>query len=171
MAARALVALLVLAAGVQSAPARTARVLVRYSAASEDEGPTAGRVALPLVAGTVSRAVVWEAGCQLFSQAERAAPPSGADQFWTFTAEPAPDNPSAARVRYRHVGARPADAPETTRVLRIDAADAINLNELSARTDCRYDRVHLHAAAETVRPPAARSFATRPARPIGAWRR
>ncbi len=174
MTARALVALLVLAAGVQPAPPRSARVLLRYSAVSEDEGPNAGRVALPLVGGSVSRAVVWEAGCRLFSEAERTAPPPDAEQFWTFSAEPAaaPGNQPGARVRYRHVGARPGNAPETTRLLRIDTADEISLNELSARTDCRYDRVHLHAAAETVGPPAAMSFATRAASlPIAASRR
>jgi hypothetical protein len=154
MPARALAAILIVAATGQSSPPDTARVVVRYSVSSEDDGSNSGRVILQLTATAQKDAVVWEAGCHVAASDTSSAMPSSADQSWWLRADLARDraNRLAVRVRHRHLTARGTSAEET-RLLSIGGTDTLSLNELSAHTDCRYDRIHLSVSAEAVRTP------------------
>src|SRR6478752_378913 len=121
------------------------RVLVRYAVSSEDDSTNAGRVILQLSASDQKNAVVWEAGCHVAaSDGDPSATPSSADQSWWLRVDltRGRDNRPAVRVRHRHVTARGTSAEET-RVLAIGAAETLSLNELSAHTDCGYDRIHI----------------------------
>ena len=155
MPARALAAMLVVAAAGQvSPPAPAARVVVRYSVSSEDDTTNSGRVILQLQASDVKDAVVWEAGCHVAGSEDPSAIPSSADQSWSLRADlaRARDNRPAVRVRHRHYTARGTSAEET-RVLSIGGTDTLSLNELSTHTDCRYDRVHVTVSVEPARTP------------------
>ncbi len=156
MSARALAAMLIVAAAGQASPAPAARVIVRYSASSEDDASNAGRVIVALRANDLKDAIVWEAGCHVSASEDSSALPSTADQSWWLRLELARgrDNRPAVRVSHRHLTARGTSAEET-RVIVVDTADSLNVNELSAHTDCRYDRIHITVSAETVRPPLA----------------
>lgn len=154
MPVRALAAMLIVAAAGQTRPADTARVLVRYSVSSEDDTANAGRVILPLSAGDQKDAVVWEAGCHVAASDDASAMPASADQSWWLRVDltQGRDNRPAVRVRHRHLTARGISAEET-RVLAIGATETLSLNELSAHTDCRYDRIHVTVSAEAARAP------------------
>ena len=154
MSARALAAILLVAAAAQ--PPQSARVVIGYVASSEDEPSNPGRLAVPLPTSGAKTAWVWEAGCRMAAASDR-EPPGDADQSWTFVVDlvRGSDNLPAARLRYRHTSANGRATPEETRVLRLDSADALDMNEVSARTDCRYDRVHITASAETARATSA----------------
>ena len=158
MPARALAASLVLvppficlATALVGQPA-PGRVTVRYTISSEDEPATSGRLTLPIQAAGTSTGVVWEGGCRLAS-ALVDAPPREAEQFWTFTVDLTRDSRGqpAARLRYRHTSADARPSAEVTRVLSLDGSDPLALNELSSRTDCPYDRIHLTAAGDQSR--------------------
>jgi len=155
MPARALVALLLVTAVAQQPAAPTVRVLVRYAAASEDEAANSGRVAVAIASGETKSAVVWEAACRVGAAADTVAPPTDAEQSWTFRIDltRGADGGVSARVRYRHATARPGDAPEMSRVLRTDGRDELSVDALSARTDCRYDHLRVTITAEAVRGP------------------
>jgi len=118
-------------------------VVIAYRAASEDESST-GRVRLDLAAGRIARAVVWERACAVSARRDADAPDVDADQFWTFRVEVTKDakGRTAARVRHRLVKASGAE-PEQERVIVLDGKDALAIDGFSARTDCRYDRIHL----------------------------
>ncbi len=152
MPARALVAILIAAAAGSAPQPGSARLLIHYTAASEDDPSTSGRLTLTLDAGSVKHAAVWEAGCHLAGAAEP-APSSDADQAWTFDADivRGRDNRPAVRVRYRHLTPSGRPAPDVTRTLTPDGADTLSLNELSTHTDCRYDRIHITLSAELAR--------------------
>lgn len=157
MPVRALVAILIVAAAGARPQTGSPRLLVRYSAASEDDPSTSGRLTVALDANGVKSAAVWEAGCHVAGAADRASSPD-ADQAWTFDAElvRGRDNRPAARLRYRHFTSNGRAAPEATRVLALDGVDALSVNELSARTDCRYDRIHITITGEPARIAASR---------------
>jgi len=145
--------MLIVAAAGQTRPADTTRVLVRYAVSSEDDSTNAGRVILQLSASDQKNAVVWEAGCHVAaSDGDPSATPSSADQSWWLRVDltRGRDNRPAVRVRHRHVTARGTSAEET-RVLAIGAAETLSLNELSAHTDCAYDRIHITGSAELAR--------------------
>jgi len=153
MPVRALAAMLIVAAAGQTRPADTTRVLVRYAVSSEDDSTNADRVILQLRASDHKNAVVWEAGCHVAaSDGDPSATPSSADQSWWLRVDltRGRDNRPAVRVRHRHVTARGTSAEET-RVLAIGAAETLSLNELSAHTDCGYDRIHITVSAELAR--------------------
>ncbi|HKW02194.1 MAG TPA: hypothetical protein VJN96_20395 [Vicinamibacterales bacterium] len=152
MPVRALAAILIVAAAGQTRPADTTRVLVRYSVSSEDDSTNAGRVVLQLTGSDQKEAVVWEAGCHVAASDDGSAIPSSADQSWDLRVDltRGRDSRPAVRVRHRHFTARGTSAEET-RVLAIGATDTLSLNELSAHTDCRYDRIHVTVSAESAR--------------------
>ena len=152
MPVRALAAMLIVAAAGQTRPADTTRVLVRYAVSSEDDSTNAGRVILQLSASDQKEAVVWEAGCHVAASDDPSATPSSADQSWWLRVDltRGRDNRAAVRVRHRHFTARGTSA-EDTRVLAIGSAETLSLNELSAHTDCRYDRIHVTVSAEAAR--------------------
>jgi hypothetical protein len=152
MPVRALAAMLIVAAAGQTRPADTTRVLVRYAVSSEDDSTNAGRVILQLSASDQKEAVVWEAGCHVAASDDPSATPSSADQSWWLRVDltRGRDSRPAVRVRHRHFTARGTSA-EDTRVLAIGSAETLSLNELSAHTDCRYDRIHITVSAEAVR--------------------
>ena len=162
MPVRALAAMLIVAAAGQTRPADTTRVLVRYAVSSEDDSTNAGRVILQLSASDQKDAIVWEAGCHVAaSDGDPSATPSNADQSWWLRVDltRGRDNRPAVRVRHRHLTARGTSAEEA-RVLAIGAAETLSLNELSAHTDCRYDRIHITVSAEAARAPV-RAIASR----------
>ena len=152
MPVRALAAILIVAAAGQTRPADTTRVLVRYAVSSEDDSTNTGRVILQLSASDQKEAVVWEAGCHVAASDDPSATPSSADQSWWLRVDltRGRDNRPAVRVRHRHFTARGTSAEET-RVLAIGSAETLSLNELSAHTDCRYDRIHVTVSAEAAR--------------------
>ena len=156
MPVRALAAILIVAAAGQTRPADTTRVLVRYAVSSEDDSTNTGRVILQLSASDQKEAVVWEAGCHVAASDDPSATPSSADQSWWLRVDltRGRDNRPAVRVRHRHLTARGTSAEET-RVLAIGAAETLSLNELSAHTDCRYDRIHVTVSAESARAPVS----------------
>jgi hypothetical protein len=162
MPARALIALLLLVIAGQTSPPATARVVVQYRASSEDDTSNTGKVTLPLKAGEIKRAVLWEADCHLTAATDGSAPPSGAEQVWGLQAEltRGRDNRPAVRLTSQHVAPNGA-VREEAHVLALDDPHPLAMSELSARTDCRYDRIHVTIAAESVRvppePPAASS--------------
>jgi hypothetical protein len=154
MPVRALAAILIVAAVGQNSPASATRIQVRYSVSSEDDTSNSGRVLLQLRAGELKNAVVWEAGCHVAASDDSSATPASADQSWWLRVDltRGRDNRPAVRVRHRHLTARGTSAEET-RVLAIGAAETLSLNELSAHTDCRYDRIHVTVSAEAPRAP------------------
>jgi hypothetical protein len=154
MPVRALAAMLIVAAAGQTRPSDTTRVFVRYAVSSEDDSTNAGRVTLQLSASDQKEAVVWEAGCHVAASDDSSAMPSSADQSWWLRVDltRGRDNRPAVRVRHRHLTARGTSAEET-RVLAIGATETLSLNELSAHTDCRYDRIHITLSVEAARAP------------------
>jgi hypothetical protein len=155
MPARALVALLLVAGSAQQPATPTVRVLVRYAVSSEDDASNGGRLTLAIAAGETKNVVVWEAACRVSGAAGTALAPSDAEQSWTFQIDltRGADRRLSARVHYRHHTARPGDAPETSREVRTDGRDELNLESLSARTDCRYDHLHITITADADRDP------------------
>jgi len=151
MTRSALAALVLLAAG-QTAPPVTARVVVEYRVSSEDDPSNAGKIALPLKTGDLKRARVWEAGCRVSAVADNSSAPPDAEQVWGVQAELTRDrdNRPAVRIATAHVAPN-GTVHEETHVLPIDDPHPLGLSDLSARTDCRYDRIHLTIAAESVR--------------------
>ncbi|MFI5177577.1 MAG: hypothetical protein ACHQO8_03385 [Vicinamibacterales bacterium] len=152
MPPRVLIALALLAAIGQTPPPATARVVVQYRVSSEDDTSNTGKITLPLTAGEVKRARLWEAGCHLTAATDGSQPPPDAEQIWGLGAElvVGRDNRPAVRVTTAHVAPNGAVHDET-HVLALDDPHPLAMSELSARTDCRYDRVHVTIAAESVR--------------------
>jgi hypothetical protein len=138
-----LATLVVLATGQAAPRAPAPAVVITYRAATEDDAST-GRLRLMLAAGRIARAVVWERECTVSSRTDVDSPAVDADQYWTFRVDLAKDatGQPAARVRYRLM--KP-DRPgkEEDRLLRLDGKDTLAIDGLSARTDCRYDRIHV----------------------------
>ncbi len=155
MLARALVALLFAAGSAQQPATPSVRVLVRYAASSEDDAANGGRFTLAIASGETKSAVVWEAACRVSGAAGTALAPSDAEQSWTLQIDltRGADSRISARVRYRHRTARPGDAPETSREVHTDGRDELSLDALSARTDCRYDHIHITITADADRAP------------------
>ena len=118
-------------------------VVLSYRAATEDDS-SSGSVRLTLAAGKPVTAVVWERECAVASKRDADAPGVESDQFWAFRIEPAKDprGRAAARVRYRAVKG-PEKPAEQDRLLLLDGKDTLAIDAFSARTDCRYDRIHL----------------------------
>jgi len=167
MPARALTALLLLALPSQSSPQATARVVVQYRVSSEDDTSNSGKVTIALKAGQTGRARIWETSCHLTAVTDDTATPADAEQVWGMSAELTRDrdNRPAVRLTTSHVAPNGVVHDET-HVLALDDARPLALSELSARTDCRYDRIHLTIAAESVRAgPGSRTRAPR-ARPL-----
>lgn len=126
-----------------AAPLQVTPVTLAYRTASEDDSP-AGRMRLELTAGRLSRAVVWEHACSVSARRDAEEPGSDADQFWTFRLELTKDAKGRPAVRVRHRVVKPSGlAPEQDRLLVLDGKDTLVVDAFSARTDCRYDRVHL----------------------------
>jgi hypothetical protein len=147
MQAWSLAALIALpAAAGQTRPAPDPSILLSYRAATEDEG-VSGRATLTLHAGEVTRAAVWELGCRLGVRTDAGAPSSDVDQYWSVQAEltKASAGP-VVRIRYRVVKP-PAAGSQKEHLLRLDGRNPLHLEELSARTDCRYDRIYLTLSA------------------------
>jgi hypothetical protein len=157
MPARALAAILIAAAAGLTPQSESARLLVHYSTASEDDPSTSGRLTLTLDANGVKRVGIWEAGCHVAGATDR-APSADADQAWTFDADivRGRENRPTVRVRYRHLAPTVRATADATRVLALDGTDTLSLNELSAHTDCRYDRIHITLVAEPARTIASR---------------
>jgi len=153
MLARALVAVLFVAGAAQQPATPSVRVLVRYAASSEDDAANGGRFTLAIAPGETKSAVVWEAACRVGGAAGTTQAPSDAEQSWTFQIDltRGADSRVRARVRYRHQTARPGDAPETSRDVQTDGRDELSLDGLSARTDCRYDHLHVTITADADR--------------------
>jgi len=139
----ALVALVLMALGSAASASQATAVVLTYRAATEDDA-SSGRVRLDLAAGRIARAVVWERACAVSAWRDAAEPDVNADQFWTFRVELTKDakGRAAARVRYRLVKESGA-GPEQERVIVFDGKDTLAIDAFSARTDCRYDRIHL----------------------------
>lgn len=153
MPARALAAMLVAAAvGQTSPPAPAARLVVRYSVSSEDDTANNGRLTLALKSGQPSRARIWEVACHLATATDASGPPPDAEQVWGLSAEltSGRDNRTAVRLETAHVAPN-GMLHDETHTLTLDDPRPLALSELSARTDCRYDRIHLTVSAETVR--------------------
>ncbi len=125
-------------------PAQAPTVVLAYRAASEDDA-SRGILRVELTAGRTARVVVWERDCGLSGRRDAAVPPLEAvDQYWTFQIDLAKDERGrpAARVRYRLV--KPAGpGPDQDRLVLLDGRDVLAIEGFSARTDCRYDRIHL----------------------------
>ena len=155
MPARALVALLLVAGAAQQPATPSVRILVRYAVSSEDDAANGGRFTLAVAPNETKSAVVWEAACRVSGAANTAAIPSDAEQSWTFQVGlmRGADSRVSARVRYRHLAARPGDAPETSRDVKTDGRDELSIDGLSARTDCRYDHLHITITAGADRDP------------------
>ena len=152
MPARALAAILIVAAVGQTSPPDTTRVLVRYSVSSEDDTSNSGRVILQLRANDLKQAVVWEAGCHVTASDDPSVSPGNADQSWWLRVDlvRGRDSRLAVRVRHRHMAPR-VTSTEETRVLPISGTETLSLNELSTHTDCRYDRILVTVSAEPAR--------------------
>lgn len=119
-------------------------VVLSYRAATEDDS-SSGTMRLTLAAGKPVTAVVWERECALVSKRDTETPGVESDQFWWFRIEPAKDprGRAAARVRYRSVKGPEKPGAEQDRLLLLDGKDTLAIDAFSARTDCRYDRIHL----------------------------
>ena len=152
MPARVLLALLLLALPSQSSPPPTARVVVQYRASSEDDTSNTGKLMLALKTGDVGRARIWEAGCHLTGVTDATPTSADAEQVWGLSAELARgrDNRPAVRLTSVHIAPNGV-THEEAHMLTLDDARPLAMSELSARTDCRYDRIHLTIAAESVR--------------------
>ncbi len=135
---------------------QSAIVTIAYRAASEDDAST-GRVTLALVAGRIGRASVWEYACAVRARADAENPGTEADQFWSFRADLTTTKTlvTTARLRYRLVTAA-GQGPELERILVVDGRDTLSLDALSARRDCRYDRVLVTVSARPVAAKEAR---------------
>jgi hypothetical protein len=119
-------------------------VVLSYRAATEDDS-SSGNLRMSLSAGRVMTAVVWERECALASKRDADAPGVDSDQFWSFRVELTKDprGRPAARVRYRAVKGPAKPGAEQDRLLLLDGKDTLAIDGFSARTDCRYDRIHL----------------------------
>ena len=156
MTARVLIALLLLPA--QTSAPVTARLVVQYRVSSEDDTSNAGKLTLPLRSGEVKRARVWEAECHVSASDASTAPDVAPEQLWGFGAElvHGRDNRPSVRLTASYVAPN-GIVHDSTHTLTLDDPHPLAISELSARTDCRYDRVHLTLAAETVRASDRRS--------------
>jgi hypothetical protein len=138
-------AFLVILAAVLPAEQRTPalELAIQYRVNSEDGTAGGSAFRLPVSAGQPSPAVVWEHDCALGGAPSVNEPPVPADQYWIFEAsEEAARGARQIRIRYRVVangGAKPA--PFRTHTIALDKPAPLVLHELSARRDCRYDRL------------------------------
>jgi hypothetical protein len=142
-AMRALAFLVILAVGFSAAQRTPAlQLAIQYRVNSED-GSAGGDVFRLPVGSQPSPAVVWEQDCRLGGAPNVTEPPAPADQYWTFEAvEESPRGARQIRIRYRVVvsgAAKPA--PLRTHTIALDKPAPLVLQELSARRDCRYDRL------------------------------
>jgi hypothetical protein len=123
-----------------SAP-QSPSLVIAYRAASEDDAST-GRLRLPLTAGKPATAVVAEFECRVSARPGADAPGSDADQFWRIRADLTKDAKGRAAARIRHRLVKPSGAgAEQDKTIALDGRDTLAIDGLSARTDCRYDRI------------------------------
>ncbi len=127
---------------VSQAPQAKVTVTLKYRAASEDEAST-GQILLNIGPGETGRAAVWERECALRARANADVPGTDAEQFWSIRGELSKDTRgrSVLRVRYRLVK-EGSSGPEEDRSILTDGKDTLALEAFSARTSCRYDRIH-----------------------------
>ncbi|HET9369549.1 MAG TPA: hypothetical protein VFO19_04855 [Vicinamibacterales bacterium] len=140
---RALTLLMLLAAGLPAPQPSPVQLLFQYRVSSEDgsAGSDAFRLAVP--SARAASAVIWERDCSIGGAPNLAEPPAPSDQFWTFEAtEEIARGRRQIRLRYRGVVAGAAKPPPfSTHTIALDRPAPLALHELSARRDCRYDRL------------------------------
>ena len=141
---RALAFLMILSAGFPAGQRTPAlQLAIQYRVNSEDGSAGSDAFRLAVSSARPSSAVVWERDCTIGGAPNRTEPTAPADQYWTFEAiEENARGQRQVRIRYRVVvSGATTQTPERTHTIALDQPVPLVLNELSARRDCRYDRL------------------------------